>query len=100
VDDKDELRQRVSYTGEPAFSHILVRLLEEEGVRVRYWDPPRKRRSVQDVAQGVVVTLIATGTTVAVESAVTRFRMGSSGRPDVTIAPDPGDDVPTTTGSY
>jgi hypothetical protein len=61
------------YRGSPRFASQLVQMLEEEGVTVR-WQPPIERKSLEDAATQVVVTIVAAGGTAAIRAAVNKFR--------------------------
>jgi hypothetical protein len=63
---------RITYQGDPALVGVLVQMLEEEGVEVR-WQPPEKRREVPGMVEPVVVNLVAVGALTGIKAAVQKF---------------------------
>jgi hypothetical protein len=74
---------RITYVGNPAFVGRLVRMLEDEGVEVR-WQPQEERRDVRGMAEEVVVDLVASGVWTSLMAAVRKFR-GQFGQSKVDV---------------
>jgi hypothetical protein len=82
----------IVYRGKPPWHTALVQFLEEEGVHVE-WSPPAEEepRGLGADAHQVVVSLITTGTTVAIAAAVRRFRkFGPKDKGEVEVKDDGG----------
>jgi hypothetical protein len=73
---------RITYKGDPALVGVLVQMLEEEGVKVR-WQPPEERRDVPGMAAPVVVNLVAVGVLTGIKAAVEKFPGQFGSRVDV-----------------
>ena len=65
--------RRVTYRGNPAFASMLVQMLEQEGATVE-WERPLEQRGMAEMAQEVVVNMVAAGNLVAIKVAVDKFR--------------------------
>lgn len=63
----------ITYRGGPARVGALVQMLEDEGVVVD-WERPQERRNLDEVAQTVLLSLVASGTYDGIKAAITRFR--------------------------
>jgi hypothetical protein len=83
--------RRITYRGNPAYASMLVQMLEEERATVE-WERPTEQRGIQDMAQGVVVQMVATGSVTAIATAVAKFRKHMHGRAAATIEDDEPDD--------
>ena len=83
--------RRITYRGNPAHASMLVQMLEEEGAAVA-WERPTEQRGIQELAQGVVVHMVATGSITAIATAVAKFRKHMHGRAAATIENDEPDD--------
>ena len=71
-----EVTRRITYRGDPAYAHMLVRKLEQEGVQVE-WEPPQELQELRDMAsaaEAVVASIIATGTWQAMSYVAREFR--------------------------
>lgn len=82
---------RVTYRGNPAFASMLVQMLKEQGVAVE-WERPQEQRGLGDMAQGVVVDMVASGGLLAIKVAVDKFRKHMHGRAAATVEDDEQDD--------
>ena len=84
--------RRVTYRGNPAFASMLVQMLEQEGATVE-WERPLEQRGVAEMAQEVIVNMVAAGNLVAIKVAVDKFRKHMRDRATATIEDDeePGD---------
>jgi hypothetical protein len=76
--------RRVTYRGNPAFASMLVQMLEQESVRVK-WERPLEHRDVGQMGQEVVVQMVATGGLTAIAAAVAKFRKHMNGRAEATV---------------
>jgi hypothetical protein len=74
---------RVTYRGNPAFASMLAQMLKQEGATVE-WERPDEQRSVGDMAQGVVVNMVAAGNLWAIKVAVDKFRKHMHNNAEVT----------------
>jgi hypothetical protein len=81
---------RITYEGNPAFVGRLVRMLEDEGVEVR-WQPPEERRDVRGMAEEVVVDLVPSGVWTSIMAAVRKFR-GQFGQSKVDVEGEDDED--------
>jgi len=52
--------RRVTYRGNPAFASMLVQMLEQEGATVE-WERPVEQRGMAEMAQEVIVNMVAAG---------------------------------------
>jgi hypothetical protein len=86
---------RITYKGDPALVGVLVQMLEEEGVKVR-WQPPEERRDVPGMAAPVVVNLVAVGVLTGIKAAVQKFPGRFGSRVDV----EGEDDQPPRVGRH
>jgi hypothetical protein len=86
---------RITYNGDPALVGVLVQMLEEEGVEVR-WQPPEERRDSLVMAEPVVVHLVAVGVLTGINAAVEKFPGQFGSRVDV----EDGDDEPLRVGRH
>ena len=59
---------------------MLVKMLREEGVRVKWERPPEQRGSIGEVTQQVIVQMVASGSLMAIKTAVDRFRKNLDGK--------------------
>ncbi len=82
--------------GDPPLVGVLVQMLEEEGVQVR-WQPP-ERREVRGMAEAVVVDLVADGALTGIKAAVLKFR-GQFWRARVDVEGE-DDDAPPRGGRH
>ena len=82
--------RRVTYRGNPAFASMLVQMLEVEGATVE-WERPTEQRGMGEMAQEVIVQLVATGGVAAIAAAVAKFRKHLHGRAEVTVEVDEQD---------
>ena len=73
-----ETRRRITYSGGAIEPHALVSMLRGEDVTVE-WQPPEERRDLAGALQDYVVAILATGTVVAINVAVGRFRERARG---------------------
>lgn len=78
----------VTYTGSAPFASMLVQMLEDEGVSVR-WQRPREDRGGGDVARDIVLSLVASGAYDSIKATIARFRAKAKGRGDAKIQDDP-----------
>ena len=62
---------------------MLAQMLKDGGAAVE-WERPREERGLGEMAQEVVVSLVASGTLAGIKAAVERFRQRTEGRFDVT----------------
>jgi hypothetical protein len=85
------ITRRVTYRGNPAFASMLAQMLEEEGATVE-WERPTEECGIQDMAQGVVIQMVATGTVTAIGTAVAKFRKHMHGTAAATVEDDEQDD--------
>jgi imidazole glycerol phosphate synthase subunit HisF len=79
--------RRVTYRGNPAFASMLVKMLEQEGATVK-WERPLEQRGLEEMAQEVIVPMVATGGATDVAAAVAKFRKHMHGREEVTVEDD------------
>jgi hypothetical protein len=80
--------RRVTYRGDPAGASMLAQMLEQEGVKVK-WERPREQRGgIGEMAQEVVVQMVATGGVAAIATAIAKFRKHMHDRAEVTIEDD------------
>jgi hypothetical protein len=86
---------RITYKGDPVLVGVLVQMLEEEGVEVR-WQPPEERRDVPGLAEPVVVNLVAVGVLTGIKAAVQKFPGQFGSRVDV----EDEDDEPPRFGRH
>jgi hypothetical protein len=63
---------------------MLVQMLEQESVRVK-WERPLEHRDVGQMGQEVVVQMVATGGLTAIAAAVAKFRKHMNGRAEATV---------------
>jgi len=83
--------RRVTYRGNPAFASMLVQMLQQESVTVR-WERPFEQRGMGEMAQEVIVQMVATGSVTAIAAAVAKFRKHMNGRAEATVENDEMDD--------
>ena len=83
--------RRVTYRGNPAFASMLVQMLQQESVTVR-WERPFEQRGMGEMAQEVIVQMVATGSVTAISAAVAKFRKHMNGRAEATVENDEMDD--------
>ena len=83
--------RRVTYRGNPAFASMLVQMLEQEGATVE-WERPLEQRGMAEMAQEVIVNMIAAGNLVAIKVAVDKFRKHMHGKAEVTVEVEEDDD--------
>ena len=76
--------RRVTYIGNPAFAPMLVQMLEQEGATVE-WERPLEQRGMAEMAQEVIVNMVAAGNLVAIKVAVDKFRKHMRDRATATI---------------
>jgi len=69
---------------------MLVQMLEHEGVTVK-WERPLEQRGVGEMAQEVIVQMVATGGFTAIAAAVAKFRKHVLGRAEATVENDERD---------
>lgn len=64
----------LAYKGPPAYVSALARMLEREGLWVRY-DPPQERRGIDPslVPDDVIAELIVAGTVAVAHKGIERF---------------------------
>jgi hypothetical protein len=78
---------RLSYVGDPSLISAFLRLLEEEGVRGEWDNPPIERREGSDLARHEPYSILARGqhdvATAGIERAITRFRHRFPGQADI-----------------
>jgi len=79
--------RRVTYRGNPAFASMLVQMLEQEGATVE-WERPLEQRGMAEMAQEVIVNMVAAGNLVAIKVAVDKFRKHMRDRATATIEDD------------
>jgi len=79
--------RRVTYRGNPAFASMLVQMLEQEGATVE-WERPVEQRGMAEMAQEVIVNMVAAGNLVAIKVAVDKFRKHMRDRVTATIEDD------------
>jgi hypothetical protein len=79
--------RRVTYRGNRAFASMLVQMLEQEGVSVQ-WERPDEQRGGGEVAQEIIVQMVAAGDLVAIKVAVDKFRKHMRDRAQATIEGD------------
>jgi hypothetical protein len=75
--------RRITYEGSGPFVRELVQILEEQGVTVsvrREGPPESEYRDTRGMTEAVAATLMASGTTEAIEAGVDRFRQRFPGR--------------------
>ena len=65
--------RRVTYRGNPAFASMLVQMLEQEGATVE-WERPLEQRGMAEMAQEVIVNMVAAGNLVAIKAVGLRRR--------------------------
>jgi len=76
---------RLTYTGNPAFSGVLVQMLQDEGLAVE-WEPPEERRGAnipEDVLVGLVVSGLSDTIKLGIRTAIEKFRTRFPGRAEV-----------------
>jgi hypothetical protein len=73
---------RITYKGDPALVGVLVQMLEEQGVEVR-WQPPAERREVPGRFEPMVVNLVAVGALTGIKAAVRKFPGQFGSRVDI-----------------
>ena len=66
---------------------MLVQMLEQEGATVE-WERPVEQRGMAEMAQEVIVNMVAAGNLVAIKVAVDKFRKHMRGRATATIEDD------------
>lgn len=66
---------------------MLVQMLEQEGATVK-WERPREQRGMAEMAQEVIVQMIATGSGTAIAAAIAKFRKHTHGRAEATVEND------------
>ncbi len=70
---------KITYEGSPARVGLFAKLLRDEGVQAEY-EPPIEERGVgQEIAQEVLVILLATGTVEGIKLAMRKFRGWAKG---------------------
>jgi hypothetical protein len=79
--------RRVTYRGNPAFASMLVQMLEQEGATVK-WERPLEQRGMGEMAQEVIVQMVATGGATAIAAAIAKFRKHMRGREEATVEND------------
>jgi hypothetical protein len=85
-----QMTRRVTYRGNPAFASMLVQMLEQESVTVK-WEPPREERGMAEIAPEVTIQMAATGDATAIAAAA-KFRKHMNGRAEATVDKDEMDD--------
>lgn len=83
-----ETRRKITYRGPAAYASM--QMLKEDGATVE-WEPPKEERGLGEMAQEVVVTLVASGTLAGIKAALERFQQRTEGRFDVTDEDDGND---------
>jgi hypothetical protein len=86
-----QITRRITYRGNPAFASMLVQMLEQESVTVK-WEPPREERGMAELAPEVTIHMAATGDATAIGAAAAKFRKHMNGRAEATIDKDQMDD--------
>jgi hypothetical protein len=82
--------RRVTYRGNPAFASMLVQMFEQESVTVN-WERPLEQRGMPEMAQEVIVPMVATGGVTAIAATVAKFRKHMNGRAEATVENDATD---------
>jgi len=82
--------RRVTYRGDPAFASMLVQMLEQEGAKVK-WERPHEQRGIEEMAQEVIVQMVAVGSLTAIKVALDKFRKHIHGTAVATI--EDGDEL-------
>jgi len=70
---------------------MLAEMLKREGVKVK-WERPEQRGGIGEMAQEVIVQMVATGGVAAIATAIAKFRKHVHHRAEVTIEDDEQDD--------
>lgn len=68
-----DVTRTITYHGDAARCGALVQMLEQEGVTVQ-WTPPQERRGLGADINEVVVSLVSSGTLLAITAGVRKFR--------------------------
>ena len=84
--------RRVTYRGHPSGAPMLAEMLKREGVKVK-WERPREQRGgIGEMAQEVVVQMVATGGVAAIATAIAKFRKLIHDRGEEATVEDEHDD--------
>lgn len=76
--------RRVTYRGNPALASMLVQMLEQDSTKVK-WARPLEQAGMADMAQEVIVQMVATGADTAIAASVAKFRKHTHGQAEVTV---------------
>jgi hypothetical protein len=76
--------KRVTYRGDPAGASLLEWMLKGEGVTVQR-EQFQEQRGMGEMAQEVIVQMVAAGNLMAIKVAVDKFRKHMHGKAEVTV---------------
>jgi len=77
--------RRLTYSGDPAGASLLEWMLKQEGVTVQREQSQEQRGGMGEMAQEVIVQMIAAGNLLAIKVAVDKFRKHMHGKAEVTV---------------